>query len=483
MDREKPNIVLILADDMGYGDLSCLNPGANFQTPNMDRVAAEGMTFTDCHSNSAVCTPTRYGILTGRYCWRTRLRQGVLWGYDPPLIDEQRLTLPKFLRREGYRTACVGKWHLGMEWSTNGGQEPERNGWNVDYAAGVAGGPTTRGFDYYFGISASNNMPPYCFIENDEVVGSPTQRKDPIHDAQHDCPMVPGWRDENVGPTLTRKAQEWLTEHHRNHSDDPFFLYLPSEAPHRPCVPPEQFRGESGAGRRGDMVLEFDWTVGQIRKTLEEMGELEHTIFIVTSDNGPRPGDPLAVVQDEIGPDPQVVSDFVTYGHNSTHIYRGQKADIWDGGHRIPFLISWPEHIPGNSQHDGITCLTDIYATVAELLDTSLPASAAEDSFSFLPVLRDAMSDANRSHLIHHSLSGMFSVRSERWKMIAERGSGGFIRPRSTEPSPDEPAGQLYDMQTDPSETENLYDERPDIVKILAGILNDSRRNERTAPG
>jgi arylsulfatase A-like enzyme len=483
MPHRRPNIALILADDMGYGDLSCLNPGSNFRTPHMDRLAEEGMRLTDAHSNSAVCTPTRYGILTGRYCWRTRLSRGVLWGYGPPLIDADRLTLPGFLRHQGYRTACIGKWHLGMDWDTTDGEEPERNGWNVDYAAGVTNGPTARGFDYYFGISASNNMPPYCFIENDHVVGSPTERKSPIHDAQHPAPMVPGWSDEAVGPTLTQKAQGWLADHHRQHPDRPFFLYLPSEAPHRPCVPPDRFRGKSGAGRRGDMVLEFDWTVGQIKQTLEELEVAENTLFIVTSDNGARPGDPLEVVQEEIGPDPEIVSGCVTYGHRSNHIYRGQKADIWDGGHRIPLLVSWPGQIPQGTRSDEITCLTDIFATVAELLDCSLPSCAAEDSFSFLRVLRGEGSEMPvRSHVIHHSLRGMFAVRNGRWKLIPELGSGGFTKPPSRDPAPGEASGRLYDMQDDPSETRNLYEKRPDMVSRLRSILEKARENDRTVP-
>lgn len=474
---QSPNIVLILADDMGYGDVSRLNPDANFRTPNMDSLAEKGMLFTDAHSNSAVCTPTRYGLLTGRYCWRTRLKAGVLWGFDGPLVDEERLTLPGMLQRQGYRTSCFGKWHLGLDWSTTDGEPPEEKGENVDYAGRIGGGPVDRGFDYFFGIAGSNNMGPFCFIEDDHVANVPDRPKAPLRPCEVDLPMSADWSDDQLGIRLTEKAQEWLDDHQRNHTDQPFFLYLPSEAPHRPCVPSERFRGKSGAGRRGDMVLEFDWTVGQIRKKIEEMGETENTIFIVTSDNGPRPGDPLQVVENEVDGEPELKSGFVTYGHNPAHIYRGQKADIWDAGHRVPFIVSWPGHVPENSENEYLFSLTDLMATFADLLDCSLPDSAGEDSISFADVWQCNESDhAPRSSMIQHSLSGMFAVRTSRWKLATEQGSGGFT---DYTPFPDEPDGQLYDMQKDPCETENLYDKREDVVEELELILQQTQQGNR----
>ena len=353
-----PNIVFILADDLGYGDLSCLNPDSKISTPNLDRLASQGMVFSDAHSGSAVCTPTRYGILTGRYCWRSSLKRSVLWAWDGPLIEPGRLTVGELLGRRGYDTACIGKWHLGWDWPTRDGSRVNdeiapgeggsaiRNafGEKVDFTRPIASGPTTRGFDYYFGDDVPN-LPPYCFIENDRTIGIPARQK-PQDVFGSPGPMIEGWRLENVMPALTEKAVAFLRarpgeEPFRRRNVSPFFLYFPLTAPHTPIAPAKEFQGTSEAGAYGDYVRQVDWTVGQVLKALDDTGRAGNTLVIFTSDNG-SPGRDGTNMNG-------AVNSVRRFGHNPSHIYRGIKADIWEGGHHEPFLARWPGRIePGS---------------------------------------------------------------------------------------------------------------------------------------
>ena len=460
-----PNIVFILADDMGYGDLQCLNQDSKIPTPNMDRLASEGMYFSDAHSGSAVCTPTRYGLLTGRYAWRTRLKSGVLWGYSPHLIDPQRMTVASLLKRQGYHTACVGKWHLGLDWQTTDGKTPgdsmDEPGETVDYSKPIMNGPNELGFDYFFGIPASLDMVPYVYIENDHVVEEPTET---IHASKKGeggfwraGPIAPGFRHDDVLPTLTGKAATFINRHAETGTDSPFFLYLPLTAPHTPWVPAESFKGRSEAGDYGDFVAQVDGTAGEIMKALDRHNLTANTLIIVTSDNGSH----------------WQKHDIEQFGHRANHHFRGMKSDVWDGGHRIPFIARWPEKIEPGTSCDTTICLTDLLATAADIAGVELPGNAGEDSFSFLPALLDPGNDAPvREAIVHHSIDGMFAIRKDRWKLILGQGSGGW----SMKPQEGDPPGQLYDMAADVEESDNLYDQRPDIVGELTALLENYKK-------
>jgi len=418
------------------------NEGSKIPTPNMNSIAEDGIKFTDAHSASAVCTPSRYGLLTGRYPWRTRLKKGVIFDYDDFLINAKRPTLGSVLQDKGYTTACIGKWHLGMGWKRDDEGE-------VGFSQTVQAGPTERGFDYYFGIRASLDMPPYCFIENDHTVGIPNKEKYPYNSQQIKGKMVSGWKDEEVGPTLTEKAVEFIKRHERENSEKPFFLYFPTSAPHRPYMPPDFIEGKSDAGPRGDMVAEIDWTVGELIKTLKQKDIYDKTLFIVTSDNG-------AQLKNYNGKD---------YGHRSNGPLRGQKKDIWDGGHRETFLARWPGYVDARSNCDETISLNDLIKTFSSLFNIDLPKNAGEDSYDITPaLLGEEYNDPIHEATVHHSIMGKLAIRKESWKLILSRGSGGHSEPRLVESSPGEPAGQLYNMETDPQKRYNLWLDRQDIV-------------------
>ena len=458
MGAEKPNIVYIMADDMGYGDVGCYG-ATKIPTPNMDRLAEQGIKFLDAHSPSAVCTPSRYSVITGRYCWRTRLKEWVLRGFDEPLIEPERMTIASMLKQQGYATAAVGKWHVGLHWETKDGTTPMLNGFNVDYSERISGGPRELGFDYFFGIAGSLDMRPYCFIENEHVVGTPPVEKNPYNPPQGEGLMSPGWRDEDVDPAFTQKAVDFLDQHHKKSKDQPFFLYMTPSAPHRPCVPPDFIKGKSEAGPRGDMVVMVDWVVGEITKKLEQLDAVDNTLIIVTSDNG-------ACLTDYDSED--------DYGHKSCGNWRGQKADIWEGGHRIPFIARWPKNIPAGKESDEVICLIDMFATCAELLDVTLPEDVAEDSFNILPALLDQnVKSPVRPPVVHHSCWGMFALRDQNHKLIAGRGSGGNSEPVREYLDPNNPKGQLYDMMNDPAESNNRWLEDGEVVAQLSGILRE----------
>ena len=455
-----PNIIFIMADDMGYGDLGCYG-ATKIPTPNMDRVASEGMRFTDAHSSSAVCTPSRYSVLTGRYCWRTSRKRGVGGGFSLPLIDPARMTVASLLKQRGYGTAAVGKWHVGLGWQSKEGQVIEPETWadegKVDYTKPVIGGPDRLGFDYSFGIAGSLDMPPYCFIENGRTVGIPTEEKYPYNAQQKKGFMTPGWKDEEVDINFAKKAVGFIERHVKTLPQQPFFLYLTPSAPHRPCMAPDFLKGHSQAGPRGDMVCVVDWVVGEVTKTLDRLSISDNTLLMVTSDNGARPYD----------------VDGETYGHKSCGDLRGFKADIWDGGHREPFIARWPNRIEPGSVSDETICLADLMATCAGIVGTELPDNTAEDSYNILPALLGEERDGPvRDAIVHHSVDGMFSIREGKWKLILGRGSGGFSKPRRIEPASGEPRGQLYDMESNTAETNNLWSERPEIVQRLTALLD-----------
>ena len=458
--KGRPNIVIILADDLGVGNIQAHFPENKIATPYLDRFSGESMRFTNAHSGSAVCTPTRYGLLTGRYAWRTRLQEWVLGCYEPPLIAADRLTLPGFLSENGYATACIGKWHLGWNW-----QGPQPNAMDEranihrtkqwDYTKPVLNGPTTRGFDYYFGTDLPN-MPPFTFIENDRVVEQPTSKFVYVPNdgrslpSQFDGnPMAPDWKFDQILPDITQRAVDYI--HDQATQEEPFFLYFPMTSPHTPIVPTTRFKGKSGISLVADFVMETDWSAGQVIQALEEAGIAEDTLVIFTSDNGHLPTE---------------WNELVDAGHFPSGPYRGRKADIWEGGHRVPFMIRWPRRIKAGAVSDDILSLNDIFATCSELLGVKLPPDAGEDSISFLPTALGESDQPHRDHVVSHSVGGEFAYMEGPWKVVFRNETTNRNqsrgKPRIVE---------LYNLQSDIDESDNRYETEPEIAERLSQNL------------
>ncbi len=459
-----PNIVFILADDLGYGDVRCFNPAGKIPTPNLDRLASEGIRFTDAHSSSAVCTPTRYGILTGRYNWRSALKNGVLGGYSRRLIEPGRLTLPAFLKSQGYATACIGKWHLGMDWPLKEGgfAKDYPDAWKVDYARPVQNGPTALGFDYYFGISASLDMPPYVFIENDRVVGTPTVEKTWIRRG----PADKDFEAIDVLPRLAGKAVEYIS---KAQAGRPFFLYLPLTSPHTPILPVSDWRDKSGLNPYADFVMQTDQAVGQVLSALKARQLTDSTLVVFASDNGCSPA--------------AKVEELTERDHFPSAQYRGYKADIFEGGHRIPFIARWPGKIQPGSVSDQLICLNDLFATCANILGAKVPDTAAEDSVSILPALLGTAKSPLREALVHHSINGSFAIRQGNWKLALCPDSGGWSAPKPGKNSTRLPRVQLYNLATDPAEKMNVQDQHPEIVSRLTKLLQKYVADGRSTSG
>lgn len=474
---DRPNIVFIMADDLGIGDLGCYNSASKIPTPHMDALAKSGMRFNDAHSPSAVCTPTRYGVLTGRYAWRTRLKNGVCWGYSKSLIMPGRETVASILKDSGYNTACVGKWHLGFQTADLEAADfpaassilPEDHPHAVDYSKPLTPGPNDFGFDYFFGIPASLDMDPYVFVENDRPLQLPTATvAKSAHRRQNGGgfwrggKVGPGFKHVDVLPKSAEKAVEWLTQ---QDGEKPFFLYFPLSAPHTPWLPTDEHRGKAKAGYYGDFVNQCDAVVGQIMAALEEIGQTDNTMLIVTSDNGSH----------------WVPGDIPKYNHRANLHYRGQKADIWEGGHRVPFVVRWPACVAAGTESDQTICLTDLLRTAAELSDGKVSDGTGEDSFSFVGALQGRAVGSERSSIVHHSLNGTFAVRVGDWKLIeGNLGSGGFSAPRVVKPEGGQPAGQLYNLKDDPSEAKNVWADHPEVVNRLTAELNRLRDQGRS---
>lgn len=466
--RSMPNIVYILADDLGYGDVQCLNPQrGKISTPHLDRLAAQGMTFTDAHSGSSVCTPTRYGLLTGRYAWRSRLQAGVLDGSDdPPLIAAGRLTVPELLRQHGYFTAAIGKWHLGFDSQRpagaksvdvkaeklarrEAGQKRAAGSLGLPVGSRIIDGPTTRGFDYFWGCSNARTMS--GLIENEQVI----ENIEPI----------------TMLPRLGQRAVTYLDENAAQaKTGGPFFLYLPLTSPHTPILPTPEWKGRSGLGDYGDFVMQTDAIVGDVLAALEKHGLAENTLVIFTSDNGCSP----AAKTDELE----------RQGHFASAQFRGYKADIWDGGHRVPFIVRWPGKVQAGSQSAQVICHTDLMATCAEILGAKLPDTAAEDSVSIFPALLGADKAPLREAIVHHSIHGMFAIRQGSWKLELCPGSGGWGKPGDADAKQQGlPDVQLYDLQADIAELKNVQSENPAVVTRLSKLLVRYVSDGRSTPG
>jgi arylsulfatase A-like enzyme len=454
----KPNIVVILADDLGYGDPGCFNKESKIPTPHIDRLASQGMRFTDAHTPSAVCSPTRYGLLTGRYCWRTKLTRGVLQGYSPLLIERGRMTVASLLKKEGYSTACIGKWHLGL-----GDAE------KADYSKPLKPGPNSVGFDYSLIIPASLDMPPYVFVENEAATKEPTEhiaaskmRRYGGEGFWREGAIAPGFKHIDVLPTCQEKAIAFIRKQTK---DCPFFLYLPLNAPHTPWMPTAKFRGKTKVDYYGDFVAQVDACTGAVLKALDDAGLSDNTLVFFTSDNGAH----------------WLPEDIKKYGHRANGNLRGQKSDIWEGGHRVPFIVRWPGHVKPGTTSDELICLTDLLATTAEVVGVKLPKDAGEDSYSIVPAFKgEKRTKPIREAIVHHSGSGLFAIRQGPWKLAMGLGSHGFSEPKNVKPEPKGPKGQLYNLADDPGETKNLWLDKPEIVERLTALLERYQKEGRS---
>ena len=472
----RPNLLLIYTDDQGYGDVSALNPDSKFQTPNLDRLVREGMAFTDAHSPDTVCTPSRYGLLTGRYSWRTELKKGVMGAEGRGLIAEARTTLASLLRDSGYRTAMVGKWHLGM---TFHGKKGSR-----EWSRPVLDGPVDKGFDYFYGIPASMNYGVLTYIVDRRVLEPPTlwTRKKPNEIAISDyritppydisrsggeLEVAPGFDDQEVLTIFTRRAVQWLDDFAAEEGDERFFLYVAYTSPHKPVIPIAKFRGKSAAGAYGDFMMETDAHVGSLLEALDRNDMTRDTLVLVTSDNGPE-----TTYHERLE----------RFGHASAGGLRGGKRDLYEGGHRVPFIVRWPAVAKPGERSSDLVCQTDVLATMAEILDRELGPAEGEDSVSFLPVLRGEQRPA-RPPVIHHSSAGYFAIRDGRWKLNMIRGSGGSLAPRFVEPEPGEPQFELYNLAADLAETTNVASQWPNVVSRLREEITRIVTSGRTTPG
>lgn len=475
-----PNIILLYADDLGYGDVECYNPDrGKIATPNLDRLASQGMRFTDGHSSSGVCTPSRYTILTGRYHWRSRLQKGIVGLWGDPLITPGRMTIASLAKQHGYRTACVGKWHLGWDWPIQPSQkslfqspgkkaaaatDAHRSAWREVFSQPIPGGPTAVGFDEYFGTDVPN-WPPYCFIKNDRTLGIPSEYADAKllirNQASKQGPALAGWTLEPILPALADRATKFIQRESK--TPEPFLLYLPFTSPHTPLSVNEEWKGKSGLNLYADFVMETDAVVGRILESLDASGAADNTLVVFTSDNGCAP---------YIG-----VADLEARGHFPSGPLRGYKADAWEGGHRVPFIIRWPGQVePGTVNHQ-LVHQADLLATISEILGAELPEDAGEDSFSLLPLLRGS-TEPVRETSVSCSIQGVPSLRVNQWKYIAAPGSGGWGKGGDqTQPI------QLYDLVTDITESKNLAKDQPKQLSEMQARLEQLIVAGRSSPG
>lgn len=472
---EKPNVVLILADDLGIGDVSVYNEDSAWITPHIDRLAAEGMIFTDAHTSASICTPTRYGILTGRYNWRSRLKRGGGNGYSPPLIDNERTTIAELFKEQGYHTAVIGKWHLGWNWRLVGNEQvkyDEHVRPRIDFSQPIEKGPEDHGFIYSFTIAASLSSPPYVWVEN----GRPTALPGEIsvnYDEKafwRKGPKADNFNHVHVLEEIADRSIKYIGE--RAGEKAPFFLYVPFTAPHAPIIPTSGWIGKSKVNAYGDFVLQVDHEVGRILDAILGNELLENTLIFFTSDNGQSP---RADFDDD---------ELPLAGHNGSYIYRGKKFDIFEGGHRVPFIVRWPGKIRKGSRSDEVICTTDFMATAAEILGVELSDDSAEDSYSFLPVLmEEEYAKPMREATVHHSSNGRFAIRQEDWKLILWPGSGGWAFPASEEDMEGLPRFQLYNLREDPGERNNLISQYPQRAEELKALLTKYVNDGRSTPG
>lgn len=488
--NKKPNIIMVFTDDLGYGDISYFSPESKIRTQNLDKLAKNGITFTDAHSVSSVSTPSRYGLMTGEYSWKSRLKAGVLAGYSQTLIRKEQPTMASMLKSSGYNTACIGKWHMGMDFQTKDGkpltQYQEHSGENVDYTKPIKNSPITHGFDYFYGIAGSLDMPPYLMIENDTLVRQPnckltvkqfTSNDDDISENPFLRPgdAIFGEGPETFLPRLAKKVENKVSEYSKD--DKPFFIYYAMPSPHAPIAPSAKFKGKSNIGAYGDYVMEIDYYVGELIKTLKKTHQYKNTIIAFSSDNGPEY---------------YAYSRYLRTGHRSSGIYKGIKRDLWEGGHRVPLIISWPSKFRKNKKVSSAVCLSDIYSTFAAVVGHKMTSSEAADSYSMLPLIT-GKGDYQRNYVLHHSCDGKFAIRKGDWILI-EDGLGDSNHKFTNADFPAlkyydkdkykiphyQPLGQLYNLKKDEQERNNVYAEHPSLVKELDAYIQKATRGYNT---
>ena len=477
-----PNIVIILADDLGYGDVQAYNHSSQISTPNINRLSREGMRFTNAHTNSSVCTPTRYGLMTGRYAWRSSLKQGVLSGYSSHLIEDSTMTIASLLQDVGYNTAVIGKWHLGQDLAWSAAIPDSVNDLDfiakigqIDFTQPVKNGPNSLGFNYSYILGASLDLGPFVYFENGLSVGIPDSlypgSSFPAYTRAGQ--MTKDFDHRQAQDHFTDKALDFIA--HSVKQEKPFLLYFPLTAPHQPVLPAERFVGKSGKGPYGDMILQVDWTVGQIMATIEEAGIEENTVVIFTSDNGSYMKDLGRAEIDHI--QDSTIQGYVQNSHRPNYVWRGTKADIYEAGHRVPFIVKWPKVVLPEITTHHLVGTNDILATLADIVNVELKPFQGQDSRSFYQTLLDHTT-APRTTLVHHSSNGTFALREGSWKMIFSDGSGGRSQPKG---QPFEKPYQLYEIDNDPGEKENVRDKYPHIIERLASQLEDIRKENYTA--
>ncbi len=475
-EPRKPNVVVILADDLGYGDVQCNNPQrGKIPTPHIDRLASQGMRFTDAHSSSGVCSPSRYALLTGRYHWRTSLQTGIVGVWGKPLIAPGRMTIGSLAQSEGYRTACIGKWHLGRDWPISDEHRPyftgfgpnfagvtdaHRQAWAETFAQSIPGGPTTRGFDTYFGTDVPN-WPPYCFIADDRTVGTPSELLPAAmlgnNQGSLPGPALPGWKFEPILPRLIDEASRFVRG--SVESKRPFLLYLPLTTPHTPLAVNEKWKDKSGLDNAAaDLIMETDDAVGRILATIAACGIENETLVIFTSDNG---------FARYVG-----VQDLERRGHFPSGPLRGYKTDVYEGGHRVPFIVRWPGMVKPGTVCEQLVHHADVIATLAEIWGRTLPEDAGEDSFSLMPLFegRDA---PVRRHAVSCASTGIPGFRDGQWKLI--------LAP-DAESRQNIPV-QLYDLASDLGETKNLAADQPERVESMRAAFTKIIESGRSTPG
>ncbi|MCT4591369.1 MAG: arylsulfatase [Carboxylicivirga sp.] len=453
--NQKPNIVIILADDLGSGDVNCYNPKSKIPTPSLDKIADEGVIFTDAHTNSSVCTPTRYGIITGRYCWRTRLKRGVLNGFSKHLINPQRTTIASLLKNNGYYTTGVGKWHLGMDFARDTLD-------NIDYSGKIENSPNVNGFDYFYGISASLDFPPYVYIENDHFTQVPSEKQEKLTFPRflRNGDKAGNFNFETAWENLLEKA-EGLIDHRPE--DQPFFMYFALPSPHKPVWPDQRFVGKTSLGPYGDFVHQTDYIVGRIARKLKENGMEDNTLLMITSDNGSFMYRLDEATENDHLTD-ESVQGYFAKNHEANYNYRGTKADVWEAGHRVPFIVRWPEAIKSGQTKDETICTTDFLATIADVIKVPLADDEGEDSFSFLPLLIGKDDLYQRAPVINHSISGMFAIRCDNLKLVLGNGSGGRQIPRG---KAWEKPYMLFDLENDIRESNDIIDENKEMAQVM----------------
>ncbi len=475
----RPNILLIYADDLGYGDVACNNPDrGRIKTPHIDALAAEGMRFTDAHSSSGVCSPSRYTLLTGRYHWRTRLQKGIVGVWGQPLIAPDRLTIASLLKQNGYTTACIGKWHLGWDWPIRPAQQPhfsaknsqasapsaeQLTAWQQVFSQRIAGGPTSRGFDRYFGTDVPN-WPPFCFIDQDRTVGIPSAflRPEQLQNNQASVagPALPEWKLKPILPALGDQVIRFMEL--ATAEQQPFFVYMPLTTPHTPLAVNDPWLGKSGLNQFADLVMETDAVVGRVIDAVKHMGVAENTLIVFTSDNGCAP---------YIG-----VEELETKGHFPSGPLRGYKSDAWEGGHRVPFIVRWPGRVRPGTVCPQLIHQADLLATIAKIVDVPLPANAGEDSFDIGPLLNGSEQPI-RQHAVSQSSGGLIAIRDGHWKMIFGPGSGGWGKGNDAQ------AAQLYDLAQDIAESNNLYNDQPNQALKMTEMMEQLVHDGRSTPG